>query len=356
MGHVENLVLFESNSRLARRALGISISHRREKPDFNVKLIKIVRSLRNILCAYLATGSQVNFMSEIYRKIRQFVRVKWWKEICSTQTSERHAHYFAVQRQFPFLTSGIVRYPGEYGILGPDDWFRKRQQLLGDRFLRGELKWDPVAEEGSVPRGTRWPWYTSSAARALHLSDVPSKTFLRCDGSVRGLCYPAARVDGEKWREISLHERASVTRLTLPREALQKIRMLILRRCLCNIAECEIYFGTVPCEKSSNRIPAKYTHFSEVTDSPITLAESLTRSVINCKYDGEHLALWGSRNCWDGKKYYSPRCGTLELCGGAHTHYEPRYAYRLRNTAWAGSLYFTGTKSFVSERRVVRVC
>lgn len=40
------------------------------------------------------------------------------------------------------------------------------------------------------------------------------------------------------------------------------------------------------------------------------------------------------------------------VCGEARTHYEPRYAYRLWNVVQAGSLYFTGTKSFVSERCV----
>jgi len=38
------------------------------------------------------------------------------------------------------------------------------------RSFRGELKWDPVAEEGNVPRETRWPWYTSSSAGFVPLS------------------------------------------------------------------------------------------------------------------------------------------------------------------------------------------
>lgn len=58
--------------------------------------------------------------------------------------------------RLPFLASNIPWSSSMHA-------FRKHEQLLGGCFFQGELKWDPVAEEGSVPRETRWPWYTSSA-------------------------------------------------------------------------------------------------------------------------------------------------------------------------------------------------
>jgi len=54
-----------------------------------------------------------------------------------------------------------LRYPTIFRFRCTRISFRKQQQLLGGRFFRGELKWDPVAEEGSVPRKTCRPWYTS---------------------------------------------------------------------------------------------------------------------------------------------------------------------------------------------------
>jgi len=44
-----------------------------------------------------------------------------------------------------------------------------------------------------------------------------------------------------------------------------------------------------------------------------------------------------------------------KICEEICTHYKTRYAYRLWNAVRASSLYFTGTKSFVSERRDVCV-
>lgn len=61
--------------------------------------------------------------------------------------------------------------------------FRKQQQLLSSRFFWGELKWDPVAEEGSVPRETCWPWYTSSTCC--------TPVLLRQSK----LCYPATKAN-----------------------------------------------------------------------------------------------------------------------------------------------------------------
>lgn len=77
--------------------------------------------------------------------------------------------------------------------------FRKRQQLLGGRFFRGELKWDPVAEEGSVPRETRWPWYTSSAVRpALLLSLWYLLKHFLCTISYLKLHYSATKADSSR--------------------------------------------------------------------------------------------------------------------------------------------------------------
>lgn len=66
---------------------------------------------------------------------------------------------------FLFLTSGIP-------CRSARRCTRAFRSVSGDscqavRSFRGELKWDPVAEEGSVPRETRWPWYTSSVGFAV---------------------------------------------------------------------------------------------------------------------------------------------------------------------------------------------
>lgn len=118
------------------------------------------------------------------------------------------------------ITFSHLKYPVESAM----HVFRKRQQLLGGCFFRGELKWDPVAEEGSVPRETRWPWYTSSAARPAPL---PSLWYLLMH-FLRYRTWNCTILQRELIVLVFL--RAWLMFDCLPftlQEALQKIRMLI---------------------------------------------------------------------------------------------------------------------------------